>query len=453
LRWSEHPSLLPPLYGQALRTLFRSTAFWAMLVLLSLLVGYSFIQAVALFSQASETALAYPALGGALDPVDGVFVPSFGAYYLVETLLLPFVAIRLVGLDCQTGALKLLLQLPVSPTALMATKLAALLTGGLLFLLPAVSTIVIWWWLGGAIHWPALGTLLLGHLLHALTIVCIAMLAAVVSGSIATAAMIALAVTLGSWVLDFAGNSAGWLAPFSALSLTTLLRPFESGLLSSSAVAGFALLSSLAFFAAAIFLHPGRPLRSKWLALVLLLAIVGAAGAVAAGHPLYFDATENRRHSFPAADARALAAMDAPLTITIHMARDDSRLYDFDKSVLSRLRRTVPKLRIVYADPRSTGLFGAPEDDQYGLIEYDYRGRHDESYSTSPLEVLPLIHALAGQQVEADRGNDDYRGHPLVADATPSRWWFYLVLPLTFLLGAGCLRRPRACLFFARKTP
>ena len=128
-------------------------------------------------------------------------------------------------------------------------------------------------------------------------------------------------------------------------------------------------------------------------------------------------------------------------------------MYDFDKSVLSRLRRTVPKLRIVYADTRSTGLFGAPEDDQYGLIEYDYRGRHDESYSTSPLEVLPLIHALAGQQVEADRGNDDYRGHPLVADATPSRWWFYLVLPLTFLLGAGCLRRPRVCPLFARKTP
>ena len=96
---------------QEIRTLLVSPALWAMLIVLSFLLGYSFIQAVELFSQASRTALSYPELASGMNPLEGVFVPTFGAYYLVETLLLPFVVIRLSGQDKQDGTLKLLLQL------------------------------------------------------------------------------------------------------------------------------------------------------------------------------------------------------------------------------------------------------------------------------------------------------------------------------------------------------
>ena len=48
-----------------------------------------------------------------------------GAIYLLNTFLLPFVAIRLIGNGKQTGALKLVLQLPVGPNRLVAIKLAA----------------------------------------------------------------------------------------------------------------------------------------------------------------------------------------------------------------------------------------------------------------------------------------------------------------------------------------
>jgi len=89
-----------------------------MLIIVSWLVGYSFIQAVDLFSQASRTAVSFPELARGMNVLDGIFVPTFGAYYLSESLLLPFVAIRLIGLDKQSGALKLLLQLPLSPLSL-----------------------------------------------------------------------------------------------------------------------------------------------------------------------------------------------------------------------------------------------------------------------------------------------------------------------------------------------
>ncbi len=410
-----------------------SPSLWILLVILSLLVGYSFIQAVDLFSQASKTALAYPELASGMNPMEGIFVPTCGAYYLVETLLFPFVVIRLVGQDKQTGTQKLLLQLPLSPLTLNSIKLAALAIAGLLLLVPGLSALAIWHFLGGNVHYPELLALIPGHALYTLTIACIAMFAAVISTTLATAAMICLAATLGSWVLDFAASGGGWMAWLSQGSLTTLLRQFESGLLSSTAMSGFLSLSLLFFLSASILLHPGRKLGSKLQSLAWLFGALVTLNWLVMQNPLYLDMTENHRHSFNPAETQALEAMQAPLKITIHLSREDGRLYDLEHSVLSKLRRVLPRLQIIYAESPATGLFGSPESDNYGLIEYDYQDKHDESYSTSALEILPLIHALAGQKV-ATNPQFSYSGHPLVASASSSQWWFYLVLPLFFLL-------------------
>lgn len=439
---SSERSLFPALLAQDLRSLFGSLAFLAMLILLSLLVGYSFIQAVDLFSQASRTALAYPALGSGLDPVEGIFVPTFGAYYLIETLLLPLVVIQLGGRERQTGTLKLLLQLPLRPSTLMSSKLAALAIGGLPLFAPAALAIAAWLLQGGVIYWPELGTLLLGHLLHGLAIISIALFAAVIASSPASAAMISLGVTLGSWVLDFASANGGWMELAGKLSLTRLLRPFEEGLLTSPAVAAFVILSLLFIIAATIFLHPGHSLATRLKALLPPVILLAGIGGLVATHPLYLDASEDLRHSFGPADTRALETMKSPLRITIHMSRDDSRFQDFERSILAKLRRSVPRLELRYADTSPTSPFGAPEDDRYGLIEFDYAGRHDESYSTSPQEILPLIHALAGHKVPGAGGKAEYGGHPLVADMAQLRWWFYLFLPLLFMLWGMGMRYP-----------
>ena len=47
-------------------------------------------------------------------PPDGILVPTFGALYLANTFLFPFLAIRTISNEKQTGSLKLLLQLPCS---------------------------------------------------------------------------------------------------------------------------------------------------------------------------------------------------------------------------------------------------------------------------------------------------------------------------------------------------
>src|SRR5262249_18423413 len=144
-----------------------------------------------------------------------------------------FVAIRALGNEKETGALRLLVQLPYRPAALAAAKLAAVQCAWLVAAVPAASALALWLVTGGHIHLDETANLLLGHLLYGLLIGAIALFAASISDSAATAAIIALAVTIGSWVLDFAAaGQSGIAGTLARLSLTQLLRPFEQGLLS-----------------------------------------------------------------------------------------------------------------------------------------------------------------------------------------------------------------------------
>src|SRR5205807_8517041 len=85
------------LFASELRELLVSRALWAMILISAPLVGFSFIQAVRRYSETSSNALKLPQLAANLSPLDGVIVPTLGAVYLLNTFLLPFVAIRLIG--------------------------------------------------------------------------------------------------------------------------------------------------------------------------------------------------------------------------------------------------------------------------------------------------------------------------------------------------------------------
>jgi ABC-type transport system involved in multi-copper enzyme maturation permease subunit len=279
--------------GQELRNLLVSPALWIMLIIISLLLGYSFIQAVDLFSQASRTALSFPELADGMNPLDGIFVPTFGACYLSQTLLLPFVAIRLIGQDKQSGALKLLLQLPLSPLSLCTVKIMAMLLLWLVSLLPGVSALILWKILGGYIYLPEILLLLTGHGLYAVTIISIAMFAASISDSLPTAAMLCLAVTLGSWVLDFAATGqGGLLGAIGSHSLTNMLRQFENGLFSTTHVISFLSLALFFFLLSVIWLHPGRRLSLKLGKSFAVLTVLCMVVSSAALRPGYWDLTE-----------------------------------------------------------------------------------------------------------------------------------------------------------------
>jgi len=120
---------LRPLLAKELRDIVSGRALWTMLLILCPLVGYGFFQAVALYGEASSAARDAPVLATGLSPLDGVLVPTFGALYLAVTLLFPFVAIRSLGREKETGALRLLVQLPYRMPTLIAAKITAISVG------------------------------------------------------------------------------------------------------------------------------------------------------------------------------------------------------------------------------------------------------------------------------------------------------------------------------------
>jgi ABC-2 type transport system permease protein len=421
---------LRPLLAKEVDELLGGRALWTMVLILCPLVGFSFFQAVALYGEASVAARDQPQLATSLSPLDGIIVPTLGGFYVAVTLLFPFVAIRALAHEKETGALKLLLQLPYRIPTLVAVKLAAISIAWLIAVIPVATALVLWLAFGGHLNPLETSNLLLGHLLYGLLIGAIALFAATISDNSATAAIVTLTFTIGSWVLDFAlAGQPGALGWISRLSLTQALRTFEQGLLSAALVLG--MCAAIAGFAtlAAIWLHPGASLHKKLLRTVLCVGLTGVLLAVATQLRNSSDVSEDKRNSFPAADQRALAGLHEPLVITVHLAPEDPRYVDLQRNVLSKLERIIPNVTIRLATAGQS-VIGSAGEVSYGEIEYSYGGHSAESTSTSHREALPLLYSLAGIPVPAPQTGEDYPGYPLVADGWIALFWFFAALPL-----------------------
>jgi ABC-2 type transport system permease protein len=425
---------LRPLLIKELWEILGGGALWTMLLLMCPLIGYSFFQAVSLYSEASAAGLQSPLLASSLSPLDGILVPTLGASYVAVTLLFPFVAIRVLGLEKESGALRLLVQMPYRSSTLITAKLGAVLAAWVLSSVPALSALAIWRLFGGHLSAPETLNLIFGHLLYGLLVGAIALFAASVSESAATAAIVTLAFTIGSWVLDFtAAGRPGLLEWVASLSLTQVLRAFEQGLLSvglvvgiGTAVCGFAALAT-------IWLPPGVHVRNK---LFRSIACVFAAAIVlglTTQVKLSIDVTEDLRNSFPTTDQRVLAKLAERLVVTVHLAPEDPRYADLQRNVLAKLERVLPNMSIGLAGGRQSLATNAG-DDRYGEVEYSYGGRSDISRSTSPREILPLLYTLAKVNPPAPATGGDYPGYPLVAHGEVALVWFFCGLPLCIAL-------------------
>jgi len=198
----------------------------------------------------------------------------------------------------------------------------------------------------------------------------IALFSASISDSAATAAIITLAFTIGSWVLDFAlVGQPGMLGWISQLSLTQTLRPFEQGLLSAGLLLG--MLAAICGFAAlaAVWLHPGVRVSAKMARSAVCVSIAAAVIGLSTQVGRSVDVTEDRRNSFPAADQLALAELREPLIITVHLAPEDPRYVDLRRNVLAKLERAMPHVTIRLATSGQSMVGSASED---AKSEFEY---------------------------------------------------------------------------------
>ena len=420
------------LLAKEFRELFASRAFWLLLLFVGFLVGHSFITAVRLYAEMSGNG-GPAALPQGLTPLDGILVPTWGAYDLAATLLFPFVAIRMVSSEKESGALKLLLQLPGTLGSKLAAKGLVLLFAWLVAWLPGIVAIVLWRSYGGHIYAPETWNLLLGHLLRGLLSGGLGVAAAALADGAASAAIITLAFTVGTWALDFvAAGRGGFVQQLASYTPTAALRSFEQGLLRFNVLAVMLLVSIAGFVLAGIWLNIGRTIKFRLAATLVLLIVSAGAVWVGANVRASHDLSENHRNSFSAVDQSALRAINQPLKITIFLSPEDPRLTDFEQNVLRKLRRSLDKLDVEYAASSHTGLFDSEE--HYGEILYELGGQKIVERSTIEEVVLDQIYTLAGVTSPDRSGEEGFPGYPLAAQPKHAAAIFYLFWPLVVIL-------------------
>src|SRR5438445_85946 len=185
------------------RELAASKSWWVMLLAMGPLVGVSFISAVRTYGEASGLNGTAAGVGEAFSPLVGVWAPTFSACELAAAFLLPFVGIRLVSGDRQSGALKLELQHPMPAFVRLGAKAMVLLSAWIVASLAPLIAVVLWRSYGGAIYLPELATVAAGHLLNAGLTVALAASTAAITEHPSTAAILTLTVTVGTWIVNF----------------------------------------------------------------------------------------------------------------------------------------------------------------------------------------------------------------------------------------------------------
>jgi ABC-type transport system involved in multi-copper enzyme maturation permease subunit len=421
--------------------LAASRSYWLLLLIVGALVGHAFITATSLYAEASGAGGGPAALSQGLNPLSGVVVPTFGAYDLAATLLFPFVVIRLIAVERETGALMLMLQAPPSFRVVIAAKGVALMIGWLAAFVPGAIALIWWSAMHGHLYAPEVALVVLGHVLRGVVTIGIGAAAGALASSAASAAIVALAVTLGSWALDYAAAARGGvLQIFAAYTPATALRVFEQGELRASTVVVLSLIGACGLAVAGEWLRIGRTLMRRSVGVGAVVAVAAILVVGASQLRASSDISEDQRSSFSPTDEAALKNIREPLVVTAYLAAEDPRLTDLERGVWSKLRRTLPDVRIVYAAKGRSGLFEKPAD-HYGEVWYALGNKRAMTRSATQEIVLETIYEVAGIPAPTSRDGPTYPGYPLATTPQHVSLVFFVLWPLAVAAAWWWLRR------------
>jgi len=426
------------------RELAASRSWWILLLAIGPLVGVSFVSAVGTYAELSGLNGTAAGVGEAFSPLVGVWAPTFSACELAAAFLLPFVAIRIVGGDRQTGALKLELQRPMSAMLRIAAKAIVLLGGWMIAFAAPLAALLLWKSYGGTLYAPEIAALAAGHVLNAGLTIAVAASTASLTEHPSTAAILTLSITVGTWIVNFiAAVHGGVWERAAGYTPTAMVAEFQHGLVRLDVI-----LTALAFVAAgltlaAVWMRLGMSVRRRVHESIALGAITAAAVFACTFVSPSWDLSESRSNSFPRADEAALRQVRMPLRMEVHLAPEDPRRLDLETRAIAKLRRTLPSLQVQYLSATTTGLFEQTSA-HYGEIWYELAGRRKMSRVTTAEGVLEAIYSLAGVVPPSESEADIFRGHPLAVPPHGAAAVFYGIWPAAVVAGAFLVRRRAA---------
>jgi hypothetical protein len=428
------------LVAKETRELAAAPSWWVLLVAIGPLVGVTFINAARTYAEASGLNGTTVGVGEAFSPLVGIWSPTFSACEVAAVFLLPFVAIRLVAGDQQSGALKIEAQHPMPPILRVVAKMIVLVGAWIAASLAPFVAVILWRQYGGHVNAAELASVALGHLLNAGLTIALASAAAALTEHPSTAAIFTLAVTVGTWVLNFvAAVQGGFWERAAGYTPPAMIGEFQHGLIRLDAV-----LISLAFIAAglalaAIGLRHGVAMRRRLREALVLGAVTAALVFACTFLNSSWDLSENRMNSFPIADEAALEQLHEPLLMEVHLAPEDPRRVDLERKAISKLRRVLPKVQVHYDSATSIGIFEQTSP-HYGEIWYEIGGRRRMNRATTPESALETIYDLAGVPAPVDSG-DGFRGYPLAVYPHGAATVFYGIWPAVMFAGALLVNR------------
>jgi ABC-2 type transport system permease protein len=432
------------LAAKEFRELLAARAWWVLLVAMGPLVGVSFISAVRTYAEASGLGGTAAGVGEAFSPLIGVWAPTFSACEIAAAFLLPFVGIRLVAGDRQSGALKIELQHHMPAIARIAAKSLVLLAGWIVVMAAPAIAIVLWRSYGGSIYAPELLTVVMGHILNASLTIALAAATASLTEHPSTAAILTLSVTVGTWILNFvAAVHGGAWERAAGYTPTAMVAAFQHGLIRLDVVLIALILVAAGLVLAAIWMRLGIPVRRRAYESAALTALTAAGVLASTLVTASWDTSENRANSFSESDERMLAQIRTPLSIEVHLAPEDPRRVDLDRRALSKLRRVMPTVRVRYISATSIGLFEQTSP-HYGEIWYDLGGRQAMTRATTAESVVETIFSLAGVTPPPEDAESLFRGHPLAVPPRGAATVFYGVWPAAIAAAAFFSRRRQA---------
>jgi hypothetical protein len=429
------------LLGKEYRELIASRAWWVLLLAIGPLVGVTFISAVRTYAEASGLNGTAVGVGEAFSPLVGIWAPTFSACEVAAVFLLPFVAIRLVSGDRQSGALKIEAQHRMSAVARIGAKALILAAAWLVASLPGAAAVGLWRSYGGSIYPPEVATVAFGHALNAGLTIALAAFTASISEHPSTAAILTLSVTVGTWILNLiAAVQGGIWERVAGYTPPAMIGTFQHGLVRLDVVLIAALLIAAGLALAAVWSRPGVASRRRLRDTCAWSAATAAAVFACTFATPSWDLSESRANSLPEPDERALAGLREPLRVEAHLAPEDPRRADLERKALSKLRRVLPQVQVQYVSATSIGLFEQTRP-HYGEIWYELGGRREMSRSTTAEGMLETIYDLAGIKPPLESDESIFRGHPLAVPPKGAATVFYGIWPALVVAAAFWLRR------------
>ncbi len=416
------------LFKKELQDIFSKRSTNLFIMLLSVIILYSFYSAVDLYSKASLAAVNNPLYATGFEPVPGIFVPTFGGLFIMLSLFAPFIFIQTISSEKKYGTIPLIAQYPVPFYAVYIAKIISSVVFLLVSLLMVLPAIIYWVMMGGHLPISELSLLFIGYTLYGLFVISVSLFSASILEETAQASILALFLITMSWFIDFGKdmNILSFLNPITKWSVTKNLKVFESGICSLGAFLFFVGLALFFLYEGYVFFDfDGRKRKVKMFygihGLILLFFLAGNIN-------YNLDLTESHRNSFSPEKTEFLKSLPG-FKIKIYLDPADSRARDFENDFLKRLLLVKRDVKIEYASPKELKK-------EYGFFIYSMNGKSEKTYSNSEEEIFRVLADLSGRNLLEEKEGSFYTGYPLVVKKGWSRgiMIFYLIIvPLTFV--------------------